>query len=86
MYVASDRVIARVSDRGHGIRPEDLPASLLLPGYSTQLSLGMGFTLMLKLVERIWLATGPGGTVVQLEKWLDPEEHLAARLLAAYER
>jgi CheY-like chemotaxis protein/anti-sigma regulatory factor (Ser/Thr protein kinase) len=86
VYVASNRVIARVSDRGHGIRPEDLPASLLLPGYSTQLSLGMGFTLMLKLVERIWLATGPGGTVVQLEKWLDPEEHLAARLLAAYER
>ena len=85
VYVASDRVIARVSDHGGGIRPEDLPASLLLPGFSTQVSLGMGFTMMLKLVERIRLATGPDGTVLQLEKWFDPEQLVESRRLAAWE-
>jgi anti-sigma regulatory factor (Ser/Thr protein kinase) len=84
VYTTSDRVIARVSDRGKGISPEDLPASLLLPGFSTQVSLGMGFTLMLQLVERIWLATGPEGTIVQLEKWIEPQQQIADRLLSAY--
>jgi CheY-like chemotaxis protein/anti-sigma regulatory factor (Ser/Thr protein kinase) len=83
VYLTEDRLIARVSDRGHGIRSDDLPASLLLPGFSTQISLGLGYTLMLKLVDRIWLATGPDGTVVQLEKYLQPRDALQSELFAA---
>ena len=69
------------------LRPEDLPASILLPGFSTKVSLGMGYTLMLKLVDRVRLSTGPEGTIVQLEKSFRPaptdEEAL---ILAVLER
>ena len=81
-----DRLIVRVSDRGDGIREEDLPESVLKPGFSTKVSLGMGYTLMLELVDRVWLATGPEGTVVQLEKQIQPQDEREAVLLAAFER
>jgi anti-sigma regulatory factor (Ser/Thr protein kinase) len=84
--VTADRVIVRVSDRGTGIRPEDLPGAVLLPGFSTRVSLGMGYTIMLRLVDRVWLATSHCGTVVQLEKWIHPEEQPDPQLAAAWER
>lgn len=74
LYRGADRLLVRVSDHGAGIRPEQLPVSLLLPGYSTKVSLGMGYTVMLSLADRIWLATGPEGTVVQLEKRIRKQE------------
>jgi DNA-binding response OmpR family regulator/anti-sigma regulatory factor (Ser/Thr protein kinase) len=70
LYRSGDRVLARVCDQGLGIRSEDLPNSILLPGFSTKVSLGMGYTLMLQLADCVWLATGPHGTVVQIEKCL----------------
>jgi anti-sigma regulatory factor (Ser/Thr protein kinase) len=86
VYLTSERVIVRISDRGKGIRSEDLPCSILQPGFSTKISLGMGYTLMLHMVDRIWLATGPEGTLVQIEKWLHPEAHAQESLLSVYER
>lgn len=74
VYLAEDRIIVRVSDRGPGIRPENLPATLFSPGFSTQVSLGMGYTIMLRVIERVWLATGSEGTIVQLEKLLHPPD------------
>ncbi len=78
-----ERFLVRVSDEGPGIRPENLPATLFKKGFSTRVSLGMGYTLMLSLVDRIWLCTGPGGTVVQLEKSIHavPEEDETEALL-----
>ncbi|MGV3720918.1 MAG: PAS domain S-box protein [Actinomycetota bacterium] len=81
-----DRIIVRVSDQGPGILPETLPSALLAPGFSTKVSLGMGFTLILELTDHIWLATGGNGTMVQLEKWLRPEEHPDQSLEALLER
>ncbi|MFN3649526.1 MAG: GAF domain-containing protein [Armatimonadota bacterium] len=72
VYLTESRIIVRIADTGSGIRSKDLPATLLLPGFSTKASLGMGFTLILKLVDRVWLATDCSGTVVQLEKSLVP--------------
>jgi anti-sigma regulatory factor (Ser/Thr protein kinase) len=86
VFQASDRLIGRVWDQGTGIRPQNLAATIFMPGFSTKISLGMGYTLMLKLVERVWLATGPEGTVVQLEKCLQPAELADPTLLAAWER
>jgi len=86
IYVGEGRIAVRVSDEGQGIRTEDLPASVLTAGYSTKVSLGMGYTLMLSLVDRIWLATGPHGTVVQLEKRTIPAEPEEELLLAAWDR
>ncbi len=63
-----DGITIRVSDRGRGIRSEDLPETLFRPGFSTQVSLGLGYTLLLELVDTIWLVTSPLGTTLQLLK------------------
>ncbi|MBI3945291.1 MAG: PAS domain S-box protein [Armatimonadetes bacterium] len=88
IYAARDRVTARVCDEGNGIHAEDLPASILMPGFSTGISLGMGYTIMLHSVDRVWLATGPEGTVVQLEQCLTPRTPAPAleSVPAAWER
>jgi anti-sigma regulatory factor (Ser/Thr protein kinase) len=67
-----DRIIIDVRDRGPGIRPRDLPRVLFQAGFSTKISLGMGYTLMLELADRIWLATSPEGTRIRLEKLIHP--------------
>ena len=54
-----DRIMVRISDGD----AETLPASILQPGFSTAVSLGMGYSLMLELVDSIWVASGPQGTV-----------------------
>ena len=56
-----------VSDEGPGIDFRTLPRATLVPGFSTAASLGMGFTIMLQLCERVLLTTRPGHTVVVLE-------------------
>ncbi len=84
--LAGQRLVARIFDGGPGIRPEDLPASILKPGFSTKVSLGMGFSLMLELCDVIWLASGPTGTVVQLEKSRSADEQEEMMLEALLER
>lgn len=70
--VSSEAVWVRISDRGTGIASHFLPAAILKPGFSTKVSLGMGYKMMLELVDRVWLATSESGTVVQLEQRLQP--------------
>ncbi|HEY3269165.1 MAG TPA: cache domain-containing protein [Armatimonadota bacterium] len=86
LYQAKDRIVARVSDHGAGIPTDELPVSLLQPGYSTKVSMGLGYTLMLELADRVWLSTGPDGTILQLEKWIEPAERPSSPLLAAVRR
>ncbi|MGQ9696566.1 MAG: ATP-binding protein [Armatimonadota bacterium] len=76
----SGRVYARVTDSGSGIEPGMLPMAMLMPGFSTKVSLGMGFTIMLDAATQLQLATGPGGTTVQLEFALEGELDAAAIL------
>lgn len=64
-FVEPDRLIIRISDEGGGMAPEDLPR--ILESNSDRVSLGMGYSLILELSDAVWLATGPTGTVVQLE-------------------
>jgi anti-sigma regulatory factor (Ser/Thr protein kinase) len=68
LYRSDAAVALRVTDRGSGIASHQLPATILTPGFSTKVSLGMGYTMMLQLCDRVWLATGPEGTLIQLEK------------------
>ena len=51
-----------VRDAGTGITMEHLPRATLERGYTTVGTLGHGFWLMLNLVDRLWLLTGPDGT------------------------
>lgn len=81
-----DRISVRVADRGPGIRPQDLPA-VLEAGYSSKISLGMGYTIMLKLADVVQLATGAEGTIVNVEMWIHPRSVSAeTRAMAMLER
>ena len=57
----------KVSDHGPRIDFSDLPKATLLPGFSTQKSLGMGFGLILYSCDRVLISTGPEGTTLILE-------------------
>jgi CheY-like chemotaxis protein/anti-sigma regulatory factor (Ser/Thr protein kinase) len=61
-----------LEDRGEGIAMDRLPQATLERGYTTAGSLGHGFYLMLKTVDRIHLLTGPDGTTVVLEQDYEP--------------
>lgn len=86
VWIDAKRVIVRVSDAGPGIRPEHLSATVFQAGFSTRVSLGMGYTLMLRLADCIWMATGPEGTVLQIANWIHPEQHSTDPLQALLER
>jgi len=67
----SGSVQIEVTDFGPGIDFHTLPRATLIPGFSTKPSLGMGFTIMLEVADRLLLATEPGLTTLVLEFELD---------------
>lgn len=71
LHADGDKILVRVTDHGPGIADLMLPRAVLERGYSTKPSLGMGYTLLLHLTDRIHLCTGPGGTIVILEQHRD---------------
>ncbi|MDQ0352527.1 anti-sigma regulatory factor (Ser/Thr protein kinase) [Alkalibacillus filiformis] len=56
-----------VEDEGPGFPLKQLPKMVLMSGYSTKRSLGQGFTLMMKLADRIFLETSSTGSTVIIE-------------------
>lgn len=56
-----------ISDSGPGIDFKTLPKATLMNGFSTRKSMGVGFTIMLDIAERVLLSTQPGNTTVVLE-------------------
>jgi len=67
--ISKDRRCVRMvlSDHGRGIDFRDLPKATLLPGFSTKQTMGMGFTLMMELTDRLLLCTDIRGTTLVLE-------------------
>jgi HD-GYP domain-containing protein (c-di-GMP phosphodiesterase class II)/anti-sigma regulatory factor (Ser/Thr protein kinase) len=63
-----DLVRVIVTDHGRGIPYQHLPRAILMPGYSTQKSMGKGFSVMLQYVDRIRLYTSEEGTMIVLEQ------------------
>lgn len=61
-----------IQDHGKGIRQEDLHRATLEKGWSGSGSLGHGFYLMLRTVDRTYLLTGEQGTTVVLEQEAAP--------------
>lgn len=70
VYIGADAECAWVviSDRGVGIESLILPRAVLLRGFSTKPSLGLGYSIMLEVSDRILLNTGERGTTVVLMK------------------
>lgn len=56
----------RVADSGPGIDFKLLPKAVV-PGFSTAQTLGMGFTIMLQLAERLLVCSEPGSTTLLIE-------------------
>jgi len=59
-----------VQDSGPGIESLILPSAVLRRGFSTKPSLGLGYSIMLEVSDRILLKTGDRGTTVVLIKSL----------------
>lgn len=64
--------LAGVSDHGPGIDISLLPHSALLQGFSTRPSLGLGFTAIVKCMDRVVLSSSPEGVSVLLCKLTGP--------------
>jgi CheY-like chemotaxis protein/anti-sigma regulatory factor (Ser/Thr protein kinase) len=58
----------RITDRGTGIKFEDLPRATLERGYTTAGTLGHGFWIILETADRIFLTTDSTGTTIVLEQ------------------
>jgi anti-sigma regulatory factor (Ser/Thr protein kinase) len=67
LYAHGDVLQVVIRDEGPGIDFRTLPRATLQRGFSTASSLGMGFTIMLQVCERVLLSTHPGRTTVVLE-------------------
>jgi anti-sigma regulatory factor (Ser/Thr protein kinase)/PAS domain-containing protein len=67
LHAHGDVLQVVIRDEGPGIDFRTLPKATLQRGFSTASSLGMGFTIMLQVCERVLLSTHPGRTTVVLE-------------------
>lgn len=88
VYRLGEIVQIMIADRGPGIDFGDLPKATLLSGFSTKTSLGVGFSVILEVADRVLLSTGAEGTTIVLEhggrkKGDGIEEILARGLLKA---
>lgn len=69
---ADDSVWVACEDRGSGIESLTLPKAVLLRGFSTKPSLGLGYSVILEIADRVLLKTDESGTIVVLFKRLHP--------------
>lgn len=67
-------VQAKISDHGPGISLEHLPRATIERGFSTKNSLGHGFWLILRTIDRLHLLTRPTGTTIVIEQGRVPIE------------
>lgn len=73
LHKLADNLMFVVSDRGSGIEALALPDVALTKGYSTAISLGMGYKVMIEFADKVYLSTSPEGTVVAIEMALHPK-------------
>jgi|GEM_PF-1829545 len=64
--VNGNTVTVAVTDTGQGISTILLPGATLRKGYSSKISMGMGYTIMMEATDNIMLCTGSEGTTVVL--------------------
>jgi PAS domain S-box-containing protein len=74
IHILPEAILTVVSDRGPGIEAMSIPEVALKKGYTTAGTLGMGYKVMTSIVDKVYLATGPWGTIVGLEINIKPSE------------
>jgi anti-sigma regulatory factor (Ser/Thr protein kinase) len=82
----ADSVQVVIRDSGPGIDFHLLPKATLIQGFSTTKTMGMGFTIMLEVCDRVLLATSASGSVVVLELKLAAVERAGVARTAAEDR
>ena len=84
VWAAADSVTVQIEDRGMGITPDHLARATLEQGFSTRVSLGMGFHLMLQSTDALALSTSANGTTILLQVSTKPRQTLQESVLARY--
>jgi anti-sigma regulatory factor (Ser/Thr protein kinase) len=64
LYVDGEDILVLVSDKGPGIAPVDFARAALEKGFSTRISLGMGFKIMWQLADKLAICTSEKGTQI----------------------
>lgn len=84
VWVNAEGIAVEIQDRGEGIAPAQLARATLQAGYSTRVSLGMGFHMMLQTADTLALCTSDHGTTVLLQVSNRPRATEQEALLARY--
>jgi len=66
VWFSPSEVSVLIEDNGPGISPSELARATLERGFSTRVSLGMGYYMMIESVDRMALSTSSGGTWILL--------------------
>lgn len=74
LHRSGDSLFFMVEDQGPGMETLSLPEVALRTRYSTAGTLGVGYKVMMKTADRVYLATGPEGTAVGVQMSLHPSE------------
>ena len=77
-------ITVQIADHGMGIAPAHLARATLEQGFSTRVSLGMGFHLMLQSTDALALCTDSHGTTVFLQVFNKPRQTIQDAVLARY--
>jgi anti-sigma regulatory factor (Ser/Thr protein kinase) len=67
LHKIPEALVFVMSDHGTGIDALALPQIALTKGYTTAISLGMGYKTMISIADAVYLATGPLGTTVAIQ-------------------
>lgn len=84
VWAVGDAVTVQVADNGAGIAPAHLARATLEQGFSTRVSLGMGFHLMLQSTDTLALCTDVHGTIVFLQVSNKSRPTIQESVLARY--
>ena len=84
VWANADSVTVQIEDRGTGIAPAHLARATLEQGFSTRVSLGMGFHLMLQSTDALALCTSDEGTTILLQVSTKPRQTPQESVLARY--
>jgi len=74
--VSDDSVWVGISDKGNGIESIILPQAVLMRGFSTKPSLGLGYSIMLDVSDQIYLYTSLKGTTIILLKEISEHNYI----------
>jgi anti-sigma regulatory factor (Ser/Thr protein kinase) len=84
VWAVGDSVTVQIADNGSGIAPAHLARATLEQGFSTRVSLGMGFHLMLQSTDALALCTDVHGTTVFLQVSNKSRPTIQESVLARY--